>query len=83
MKISLESTTEQNLKSVCNLKIPDEQQNHLSHNKTSLLEYFANSSNLCPSAICREDEIVGVMWAMESQTEVPPTGLLTFELIYR
>lgn len=71
MNISLKPITEKNYQSVCNLEIPDEQQNHLSHNRSSLLEYFADSNSLCPRAIYREDEVVGfIMWALESQTEV-------------
>lgn len=70
MKISLKPISEHNFKPVCNLEIPEKQQNYLSHNKSYFLEYFANGNSLCPRALYREDEVVGfIMWTSGSQTE--------------
>jgi len=71
MQISLRPISLKNFFAVCRLEIPDEQQQHLATNRSSLLEYCRYRSTHNARAIYRGNEVVGfIMWATDSQTKV-------------
>ncbi len=77
MEISLRAITKENYEAVCELEIPDEQQQNLSENVYSLVEAHYHSDTHRPRAIYQGEQLAGfMMWGIFPQESVASEALI-------